>query len=450
MQSESTATPISTLQPHLPGLAEAFPVWLRIGLLSFGGPAGQIALMHRLLVEERGWVSESQFLHALNFCMLLPGPEAQQLATYVGWLMHGTRGGLIAGTLFVLPGALVILGLSVLYAFFQGVPLLEAIFLGIKAAVLIIVIEAVIRIGRKVLKNSAMMLIAGAAFVGIFAFALPFPLIVLSAAIIGFVGARVSRERFVVIATADEPSSMLAARPSLLHSATVLLLGLSLWALPIALAALALGPDHVFVSEGLFFSKLATVTFGGAYAVLAYMAQEAVVLHGWLSAGEMIDGLGLAESTPGPLIMVTQFVGFLGALRNPGTLDPLIAAVLGSALTVWVTFVPCFLWIFLGAPYVERLRGNVPLSGALSAITAAVVGVILNLALWFGMHVLFSEVNTIDSAILHVAVPTFSSLVPAAALLAVIAAIALLRYELSVIKTLALCATLACVFSFVG
>jgi len=423
-------------------------VWLKIGLLSFGGPAGQIALMHRLLVEERRWVSEPQFLHALNFCMLLPGPEAQQLATYVGWLMHGTRGGLIAGGLFVLPGALVILGLSVLYAFFQGVPLLESIFLGIKAAVLIIVIEAVMRIGRKVLKNAAMVLIAIAAFVGIFAFAVPFPVIVLSAAAIGFVGARVSREHFVIVAAADEQAQAQTAAPSLLRSASILLGGLTLWALPVALAALVLGSDHVFVAEGLFFSKLATVTFGGAYAVLAYMAQEAVVLHGWLTAGEMIDGLGLAESTPGPLIMVTQFVGFLGALRNPGTLEPLTAAVLGSTLTVWVTFVPCFLWIFLGAPYIERLRGNAPLSGALSAITAAVVGVILNLALWFGMHVLFSEVKSVDTALVHIAIPTLTSIVPGAAILAVIAAIALLRFELSVIKTLALCAALASVLSF--
>jgi chromate transporter len=443
----SESTPQSTPQP-LPSLRETLPVWLKIGLLSFGGPAGQIALMHRLLVEERRWVSEPQFLHALNFCMLLPGPEAQQLATYVGWLMHGTRGGFIAGTLFVLPGAIVILALSVLYAFFQGVPLLEAVFLGIKAAVLIIVIEAVIRIGRKVLKNMAMVLIAVAAFIGIFAFALPFPLIVLSAAIIGFVGARTSRGNFDINGAAKEQLQAPSAPPSLLRSATVLLCGLSLWALPVLVAFVVLGADHVFVAEGLFFSKLATVTFGGAYAVLAYMAQEAVVLHGWLSAGEMIDGLGLAESTPGPLIMVTQFVGFLGALRNPGPFEPLTAAVLGSALTVWATFVPCFLWIFLGAPYVERLRGNVQLSGALSAITAAVVGVILNLALWFGMHVLFREVTTVNAWLIHIAVPTLSSLVPIAAILAAVAALALLRFKLGVIKTLALCATLSCLLSW--
>ena len=448
LPSDSTPAP-DRAAPVLPSLAEALPVWLKIGLLSFGGPAGQIALMHRLLVEERRWVSEPQFLHALNFCMLLPGPEAQQLATYIGWLMHGTRGGLIAGTLFVLPGAIVILALSVLYALYSGAPLLAAIFLGIKAAVLIIVIEAVMRIGRKVLKNMAMVLIAIAAFIGIFAFALPFPVIVLSAAAIGFIGARISRTNFGIISAADESTRALAAPPSLRRSAAVLLGGLALWALPILLAALVLGTDHVFVAEGLFFSKLATVTFGGAYAVLAYMAQEAVVLHGWLSTGEMIDGLGLAESTPGPLIMVTQFVGFLGALRNPGTLEPMTAAVLGSALTVWVTFVPCFLWIFLGAPYVERLRGNVQLSGALSAITAAVVGVILNLSLWFGMHVLFSEVTTIDASIVHIAVPSWSSLVPIAAILVVFAALALLRFKLSVIKTLVLCAALSYALSLV-
>jgi chromate transporter len=447
-QSAPLAKSESTTQAR-PSLAEAFPVWLKIGLLSFGGPAGQIALMHRLLVEERRWVSEPQFLHALNFCMLLPGPEAQQLATYVGWLMHGTRGGLIAGTLFVLPGAMVILALSVLYALFNGVPLLAAIFLGIKAAVLVIVIEAVMRIGRKVLKNMAMVLITVAAFIGIFAFALPFPIIVLSAAAIGFVGARLSLENFGIIGAADEQSNVPSASPSLLRSTAVLFGGLVLWSLPILLAAFVLGSDHVFVTEGLFFSKLATVTFGGAYAVLAYMAQEAVVLHGWLSAGEMIDGLGLAESTPGPLIMVTQFVGFLGALRNPGSLEPMTAAVLGSALTVWVTFVPCFLWIFLGAPYVERLRGNVQLSGALSAITAAVVGVILNLALWFGMHVLFNEVTTFDASIVHIAVPTWSSVVPVAAILVITAALALLRFKLSVIKTLTLCAALSYALSLV-
>jgi chromate transporter len=435
---------------HPPTPAEAFRVWLKIGLLSFGGPAGQIALMHRVLVEEKRWVSEPQFLHALNFCMLLPGPEAQQLATYVGWLLHGTRGGLVAGTLFVLPGAVVILALSLLYASFQGVALLAAVFLGIKAAVLMIVIEAVMRIGRKVLKNATMVTIAAAAFVGIFALALPFPLIVLSAAVAGFIGARIAPARFVIIAAADSDTVSRATRPSLLRTAKVLVTGIVSWSLPVVAAALVLGPGHVFVAEGLFFSKLATVTFGGAYAVLAYMAQEAVAFHGWLSAGEMIDGLGLAESTPGPLIMVTQFVGFMGALRNPGPLEPVTAAVLGSALTVWVTFVPCFLWIFLGAPYVERLRGNVRLSGALSAITAAVVGVILNLALWFGMHVLFTEVGTVAGAGVQLAVPTLSSVDPLAVALAAVAAGMLLWRRAGVIRTLAVCAALACVASAVA
>ena len=377
--------------PEVP-FGEAFRVWLKIGLLSFGGPAGQIALMHRTLVEQKRWIGENRFIHALNYCMLLPGPEAQQLAVYVGWLLHGTAGGLVAGILFVLPGAIVMLALSVLYVLFQDLVAVEALFFGIKAAVLAVVVEAVLRIGRKILKNQAMIAVAGLAFVAIFFFDLPFPAIVLAAGLTGLIGARLAPGRFGVLGGDDGEGEAEPGRaPPLGRAVTTALLCGLLWATPVVLAALWLGGDSVFVAEGVFFSKLAVVTFGGAYAVLAYVAQQAVEVHNWLQPGEMLDGLGLAETTPGPLIMVVQFVGFLGAFRHPGPFDPLLAGVLGAALTTWVTFVPCFLWIFLGAPYVERLRRNRALSAALSAITAAVVGVVLNLAIWFGLHVVFAR-----------------------------------------------------------
>ncbi len=359
---------------------EAFRTWLKIGCLGFGGPAGQIAMMHRILVDEKKWVDESRYLHALNFCMLLPGPEAQKLATYVGWLLHGVRGGLAAGILFVLPGALVMLAFSLLYVLGRGIPVVDGALFGIKAAVLVIVVEALIRIGRRSLKSRLLVGLAALAFVGIFFFDLPFPVIVLLAAVVGFLmtqskmGASVplpGRWRQAVIATA---------------------VGLVLWWSPVVLAVLLLGKDHVFADIGVFFSKLAVVSFGGAYALLAYMAQQAVETYGWMSAPEMVDGLGLAETLPGPLIKVTQFVGFLGAYRNAEPLTPLLSAVLGSALTTWVTFVPPMMLIFAGAPFVEQLRSNQRLSGALAAITAAVVGVILNLTIWFVLHVLFAEV----------------------------------------------------------
>ena len=421
---------------------EAVKVWLKIGLLSFGGPSGQIALMHRVLVEEKRWLPDDRFLHALSFCMLLPGPEAQQLAVYVGWLLHKAKGGLVAGLLFILPGALVILLLSILYAGFGELRLVQAIFFGIKAAVLAIVVEALLRIAKRALKTAALYALAGAAFIAIFFLAVPFPLIVLAAGLFGFAAARLAPSLLpaVKVSTPGQESETTTARGSLSRSLGLLLLFLPLWFGPLLLLALLLGSDQVFVVEGLLFSKLAVVTFGGAYAVLAYVAQEAVTTYAWLQPGEMLDGLGLAETTPGPLIMVLQFVGFLAAHRNPGTLDPMLAGTLGALITTWVTFVPCFLWIFLGAPYIEALRGNRALAGALTAITAAVVGVILNLAVWFALHVVFGEVTETSVGPLHLLVPDLETLEPVAALLALAAMVAMFRFKLGMLPTLAGCA----------
>ncbi|MGH7278795.1 MAG: chromate efflux transporter, partial [Candidatus Rokuibacteriota bacterium] len=436
---------------HDVSFAEAVRVWVRVALLSFGGPAGQIAVMHRILVEEKKWISESRFLHALNYCMLLPGPEAQQLAIYIGWLLHRTRGGLVAGTLFVLPGFLSILALSILYAGFQTLVVVQAVFFGIKAAVLAVVIAAVLRIGRRALRTPPMYAIAAAAFVAIFFFDVPFPVIVAGAALIGFAGARFDPARFIVVTGHEAKDGtetavvdrMLAAggaehtRPLLRRSVTVAAIWLALWLVPLGAIAAALGPQHVFTHIGLFFSKLAVVTFGGAYAVLAYMAQAAVDGYGWLAPGEMLVGLGMAETTPGPLIQVVQFVGFMGAFRTPGSLDPYTAGVLASVLVTWVTFVPCFLWIFLGAPYVEAVRGNRSLGAALSGITAAVVGVVLNLAVWFGLHVLFGEVTEFWTSGLRLRIPVWHTLDPGAALLAVGSLVAMLRFRVGMIPTLA-------------
>src|SRR5215813_4480081 len=375
----------------LPSFGEAFGVWLKIGCINFGGPAGQIALMHRIVVDEKKWVDEPRFLHALNFCMLLPGPEAQKLATYIGWLLHGVRGGLTAGILFVLPGAFVMLGLSLLYALGRGFAVVDGALFGIKAAVLVIVLEALIRIGKRALKTTTLLALAAAAYIGIFFFALPFPLIVLAAGIIGFMVAQSSPGALGLQADAGAVTEPLPGRWRQAVWATVI--GLIVWWAPVALVALTLGPKHVLVSVGTFFSKLAVVSFGGAYALLAYMAQEAVQTQGWMTAPEMVDGLGLAETTPGPLILVTQFVGFLAAFRDAAPFSPVTAGVLGAVMTTWVTFVPSMLWIFAGAPFVEPLRANRQLSGALAAITAAVVGVILNLSVWFALHVLFGKVT---------------------------------------------------------
>jgi chromate transporter len=408
--------------------------------------------MHRILVEEKRWIGEQRFLHALNFCMLLPGPEAQQLATYIGWLLHRTKGGLVAGTLFILPGLAAIMALSWLYVLWGGVGVVAALFFGLKAAVLAIVFQAVIRIGRRALGNAARYTVAGGAFAAIFQFDVPFPFIVLAAAAIGF-GATMASNASFGPASVHAPGAGVAdaqsalgegvpahARPRFgwaVGSSAVLLL---LWLGPVALAVLLLGPNSAFAEIGAFFSRMAVVTFGGAYAVLAYVAQAAVETYGWLSPTEMLDGLGLAETTPGPLIMVTQFVGFLGAFRNPGDLSPLLAGTLGGLFTTWVTFTPCFLWIFLCAPFVERLRENRALAGALSAITAAVVGVILNLALWFAVHYMFTEVEPLTFGLLRLDVPVAASIDPAAFVLSLAAVIAMLRFRLGVLPVIAACA----------
>jgi chromate transporter len=458
MSNDGARGAASAAAPPGHGIAfgEAFRVWLRIGLLSFGGPAGQIAMMHRVLVEERHWIGEARFLHALNYCMLLPGPEAQQLAVYVGWLLHRTAGGLVAGMLFVLPGALVMLGLSILYAGFQDLSVVQAIFYGIKAAVLAVVIEAVLRIGKRALKNGTMYAIAAAAFVGIFFLDIDFPIIVVAAGLAGFLGARIDPARFVVIKgheakdgrgtaaldAAVEAGALAHTRPSAARAFKVAAICLVLWWGPVAAVAAAYGWGDVFAQIGLFFSKMAVVTFGGAYAVLAYVAQEAVNNYGWLAPGEMLNGLGLAETTPGPLILVTQFVGFLAAFRAPGALDPMTAGTLGAVLTTWVTFVPCFLWIFLGAPYIEALRGRASLSAALSAITAAVVGVVLNLAVWFGLHVVFGAVDERRVYGVRLLVPDVATIDPAALALAALALVAMLRFKVGMIPMLGASAAL--------
>jgi chromate transporter len=420
--------------------------------------------MHRVLVEEKRWISEARFLHALNYCMLLPGPEAQQLATYIGWLLHRTPGGLAAGILFVLPGSFTVLGLSLLYAAFRDIGAVAALFFGLKPAVLAVVVEAVLRIGRRALRHRVHVAIAAAAFVAIFLVGVPFPAIVAGAAAIGLAGARWLPSAFSPPAPAAGTPGAKAAvvdalldageashlRPSAARALRVVLVCGALWLGPVAALAAVLGPDSVFTQIGVFFSKAAVVTFGGAYAVLAYLAQAAVQTYGWLAPGEMLDGLGLAETTPGPLILVTQFVGFLGAWRHPGGLEPLWAGVLGAALTTWVTFAPCFLWIFAGAPYVEALRGRRALDAALSAITAAVVGVVLNLAVWFALHVLFGTIDERRVLGLRLLVPDPSSLDPVSLAIAVGAAVAMLRLHVGMVPTLAASAAAGALYRLVA
>lgn len=424
---------------------DALRVWTRIGLLSFGGPAGQIALMHRILVDEKKWVSERRFLHALNYCMLLPGPEAQQLATYVGWLLHRTWGGVVAGTLFVLPGALVVLALSAMYAGLRDIAVVEMAFFGIKAAILAVVLEAVVRVGRRVLKNATMLAVAAVAFVALFFGGTPFPIVIVVAGVVGFVGGRVSPDRFVLIAgsqgsaesgIAEDRDYGAHTRPSTARDFAALAVCLTLWLGPVALLFAALGAGDIFTQLALFFSKMAVVTFGGAYAVLAYVAQAAVDTYGWLLPGEMLDGLGLAETTPGPLILVLEFVGFLAAFRNPGAIDPMLAGTLGAILTVWVTFVPSITWVLVGAPYMEALRGKRALSAALSTITAAVVGVVLNLAVWLALHVLFGSVAETNIAGLRFLWPELATLDATALALSLGAAVALFRFHLGILPTI--------------
>ncbi|MDE2364059.1 MAG: chromate efflux transporter [Hyphomicrobiales bacterium] len=432
-------------------MREAFRVWLRVAALSFGGPAGQIAVMHRIIVEEKRWISDDRFLHALNYCMLLPGPEAQQLATYIGWLMHKTRGGIMAGGLFVAPGIVAIMALSYVYALFGNVAIVSALFFGLKAAVLAIVVQAVLRVGKRALKNRVMQAFAAIGFVGIFFFALPFPLIILVAGLVGFFGGRAGSPAFAGGGGHSGGSgpkvteSLLGdavpdhARPSLVGALRSAAIWLLLWLGPVALLLVCLGDANVFSQIAVFFSKMAAVTFGGAYAVLAYVAQQAVERYHWLSAKEMLDGLGMAETTPGPLIMVLQFVGFIAAYRAPGALSPLLAGTVGGLLATWVTFTPCFLWIFTGAPLIEMLRNHKPLTGALSAITAAVVGVILNLAIWFAIHTMFREVVAIRAYGLAFDAPVLASVDWWALALAVGAAIAIFRFNLGMLQTLAGC-----------
>jgi chromate transporter len=437
----------------LPALGEAVRLWAYIGCVNFGGPAGQIALMHKLVVDERKWISDARFFHALNYCMLLPGPEAQQLATYIGWLMHGVRGGLIAGLLFVLPGALVMLALSILYVNFADLAFVGAIFYGVKAAVLAIVIEAIVRIARRAFVGQAMIWIAAAAFAALFFFAVPFPLVVLGAGLIGLIGARIAPDQFRTAGQSNQTDNSGAidaafargelahTRPTRARTVATIAVWSAIWLAPVAALTLALGSDHVFAKLALFFSQMSIVTFGGAYAVLAYVAQEAVATYNWLTASEMLEGLALAETTPGPLILVLEHVGFLAAFRHAG-IDPLLAGVIGAFITLWVTFAPSFLWIFAGAPYAERARENRALSAALAAITAAVVGVILNLAIWFGLHVLFKNVNEQTIGPLHLTLPDPVSLDPIALTLAATATLLLLYAKLPIPILLILSAAL--------
>lgn len=448
---------------RFPSFSEGVRTWARIAALSFGGPAGQIAVMHRILVEEKRWLGEKRFLHALNFCMLLPGPEAQQLAVYIGWLMHRTAGGIVAGVLFVLPGLVAIMALSVIYALYGNVGFVQGLFFGLKAAVLAIVFEAVLRIGRRALRNATMVSLAAASFIAIFVFAVPFPLIIAAAGLIGYIGGLRRVAAFsggghgpAAKAGVDDAWTVLGetipahARPGGTRALTVAGVLLVLWLAPTAALLAAFGTGNVFADIAVFFSQMAVVTFGGAYAVLAYVAQEAVGTYGWLAPGEMLDGLGMAETTPGPLIMVTQFVGFMGAFRDPGTLSPLTAGILGGLLTTWVTFSPCFLWIFLGAPYVERLRDNRGLAAALSAITAAVVGVILNLAMWFALHVVFGEVGTFERFGMKLAVPELESIRPVAAALSVLAVLAVFRLRWGMMTVLGLSAAAGVALQLAG
>ena len=465
MSQNSNEVPHNKHSPpvHSVTFTEAFRVWVKVAVYSFGGPAGQIAVMHRILVEDKRWISENRFLHALNYCMLLPGPEAQQLATYIGWLLHKTRGGLVAGGLFVLPGFISILALSIVYAEFQDTAFVGALFYGLKPAVMAVVIEAVIRIGKRALKNNVMVILAALAFVAMFFFNVSFPLVILTAGLIGFIGSKVRPDKFYVIKGNESEGGKKGGdsddfvitdsmgshtQPSTRRFLRVTAICVFLWFAPIAALIVHSGTESVFVKEAVFFSKAAVVTFGGAYSVLAYIAQEAVSTYGWLSPEDMLNGLGMAETTPGPLIQVVQFVGFMGAYRNPGTLDPLLAGVLGSILTTWVTFVPCFFWIFLGAPYIEYLRGNKSLSSALSAITATIVGVILNLAVWFSLHTLFGTVDEITKLGMKLSVPVWQTVDVASLFIAVGAFVLMFRFKTGVITTLTASAAVGFIYYF--
>jgi chromate transporter len=461
--SDPTSGEAASIDDRVP-FREAAWTWARVAALSFGGPAGQIAVMHRILVEEKRWIGETRFLHALNYCMLLPGPEAHELAIYIGWLLHRVRGGILAGVLFVLPGLVTLSVLSWAYAAFGHVGAVQALFSGLKAAVLAVVLEAVVRVGRRALTSNALVAIAAAAFVGIFFFALPFPLIVLVAAIGGFLGNRFRPEWFragahgAAKATDGTPAVIDAAfareipahvRPSLFRFLKVAVIGGGLWLGPLVALFLALGPGNVFTAIAAFNSKMAVVTFGGAYAVLAYMAQQAVEYYHWLKPGEMLVGLGFAETTPGPLISVVQFVGFVAAFRQPGGLDPTVAGLMGGVLAMWSTFVPPFIWIFLGGPYIEALIGNKSLNATLSAITAAVVGVILNLAVWFSLHTLFAQVIEWRGFGLTAGIPVLASVSLPLLFLSAAAIVAMFRFKIGMLPTMAACSMAGVLYYFV-
>jgi chromate transporter len=462
--TDVTASDARVVSAHGVSFGEAMKVWARVAALSFGGPAGQIAVMHRIIVEEKKWIGEQRFLQTLNYCHLLPGPEAQQLAVYIGWLMHKTKGGLFAGTLFVLPGLSAIMALSWVYVLLGKVTIVQGLFFGLKAAVLVIVVEAVLRVGKRALKNNTMRALAAAAFIALFFYNVPFPLIVLIAGLVGYLGGRAGLPAFLAggghgkvgdkqLADADSLLGEETPEHALLNlrwSLSITAVFLALWLAPTAALYVGLGGENVFTKIAIFFSQVAVVSFGGAYAVLAYVAQQAVNTYHWVAPGEMLNGLGMAETTPGPLIMVTQFVGFLGAWREPGGLPPLLAATLGGLLTTWVTFVPCFLWIFFGAPFVEALRANKALGAALGAITAAVVGVILNLAVWFGLHVLFGKLAPMHWLGVSVDLPVLSSVDVPSLILSVAAGAAIFRLKVGIIPVLLSSSLAGIAFFFVA
>ncbi len=442
MQKSAIHTNTAAVPENSPAFGEALRVWAKIGILSFGGPTAQIALMHRFIVDEKRWLGEAHFLNALSFCMLLPGPEAMQLATYVGWRLHGTKGGLAAGLLFVLPGALVVLALSMIYAAFGKLPAIEAVFFGIKAAVLVIVVEALLRIAKRALKRPEHWLLAALSFVLIFFFALPFPLIVFAAALFGFSRAVRTGE----LAAAEAPP---AAPVPFSQTLRTVLIWLAIWIAPLAALTALFGRDHVLAQLSWFFSKLAVVTFGGAYAVLAYMGQDVVQRYGWLDAGQMMDGLGLAETTPGPLILVTEFAGYLAGWQHGGG-PAWVMGLLGAFVALWATFAPCFLWIFACAPYIERIARQPRLRGALSAITAAVTGVILNLAVWFALHVFFGRVTLVEAGPLKLWSPELASLDVRVVLLAALSGFLLLGRHWGIAPVLAVAAAMALAIRFAG
>ncbi|MDX6231065.1 MAG: chromate transporter [Nocardioidaceae bacterium] len=449
-ENEPSADNLEQVHGEVISLPEATRTWIAISLQTFGGPAGQIAVMQHRLVDEKRWIGQQRFLHALSFCTLLPGPEAQQLSIYIGWLLNGVRGGLIAGTLFVLPGVVTLLGLSAIFVGAGDTTVVTAVLAGLAPAVLAIVVQAVFRLGGRALGHPALVTLAIAAFVALSVFAVPFPVVVAAAAVIGWALGRWAPK------TMDEPNeaetgdsgpppvisddALQTVAPSGRHALKVVIIGLVAWAVPVGAVVALTGRDSIFTDQALFFTGTALVTFGGAYAVLAYVAHQAVQVFGWLTPGEMITGLALAETTPGPLIMVVQFVAFVGAYRDPGDLNPWVAAVLASLLTTWVTFVPCFVFVFVGAPYVERLRGNKPLSAALTGIMAAVVGVIANLAIFFAIHTLFTDVAIRTWGPIHLQVPDPSTAKPLAMAIAMFAALLLFRQKLSVLRTLGACA----------